>query len=126
MNGAEQPHPAMRSKMTRRLDLRRGYSRPLILLVAPVVCLYLFIGALVTICLTHPPEGHRHSEADGHFHFICIWVQKGISSHAPSARVILPVVEAILFLLLSLPVRVPHIRVVELTGRSPPTSHAIA
>jgi hypothetical protein len=125
MNAAEQTRPATSSKTTGGLDLRTRYSSRLTLLVAPVVCLYLFIGALVTICLTHPPEGHRHSEADGHLHFVCVWVQKGIASHAPSARVILPVVEAILFLLLSLPLLVPHIRVVELTGRSPPTSPAI-
>ena len=101
------------------------FPRRLTLLVAPAVCLYLFIGALVTICLTHPPEGHGDSEADGHFHFICVWVQKAIASHAPPAKVILPVVEAVLFLLLSFPLLVPHIHVVELTGRSPPISPAI-
>ncbi len=103
-----------------RLDRRTRYSRRLKLLVAPVACFYLLITALVTLCLTHPPNGHSHSEADGHFHFICVWVQKGIASHAPPARGILPVVEAVLFLLLSFPLLVPHIRVVELTGRSPP------
>lgn len=109
-----------------RLDRRTRYSSRLTLLVAPVVCLYLFIGALVTVCLTHPPDGHSHSEADGHFHFICVWVQKGIASHTPPARVVLPVVEAVLFLLLSFPLLVPRIHAVEITGRSPPTSAAIA
>ena len=96
------------------------YPRRLKLLIAGIACFYLLITALVTLCLTHPPDGHSHSEADGHFHFICVWVQKGIASHAPPARVILPVVEAALFLLLSFPLLVPHIPVVELTGRSPP------
>ncbi len=96
------------------------FPRRLKLLIAPVACFYLLITALVTVCLTHPPHEHSHSEADGHFHFICVWVQKGIASHAPPARVILPVVEAALFLLLSFPLLVPHTRVVELTGRSPP------
>lgn len=101
-------------------------SRRLKLLVAPVVCFYLLISALVTLCLTHPPNGHAHSDADGHFHLVCIWVQKGIASHAPSARVIPPVVEAVLFLLLSFPLLVPHTRAVQLTGRSPPTIPSFA
>lgn len=101
-------------------------SRRVKLLVAPVVCLYLLISALVTLCLTHPPNGHAHSDADGHFHLICVWVQKGIASHAPSARVIPPVVEAVLFLLLSFPLLVPHIRAVQLTSRSPPTIPSFA
>ena len=108
------------------MELRTRYSRSLILLVAPVTCFYLLITVLVTLCLTHPPDGHSHSEADGHFHFICVWVQKGIASHAPPAKVILPVAEAALFVLLSFPWLLPLIRVVQLTGRSPPISPAIA
>lgn len=106
--------------MTKRLDLTTRYSWRLNLLVASVACFYLLITALLTLCLVHPPNGHSHSEADGHFHFVCVWVQKGISSHAPPAKIILPVVQAVLFLVLSFPLLVPHIRVVELTGRSPP------
>ncbi len=116
----------MVSKTKNRLNLRARHSRRFKLLVAPVVCLYLLISALITICLVHPPNGHAHSEADGHFHLICVWVQKGISSHTPSARISLAVVEAVLFLLLSFPSLVPHIHAVQLTGRSPPTSPAIA
>ena len=118
----DDPNPRMISKMTKRLVLTTSHSRRLNLLVASVACFYLLITALLTLCLVHPPNGHSHSEADGHFHFVCVWVQKGISSHAPSARVILPVVEAGLFLLLFLPLLVPHRRVVQLTGRSPPST----
>jgi len=110
----------MISKMTKRLVLTTPYSRRLSLLVAAVACFYLLITALLTLCLVHPPNGHSHSEADGHFHFVCVWVQKGISSHAPSVRVILPVVEAGLFLPLFFPLLIPHHRVVQITGRSPP------
>jgi hypothetical protein len=116
----------MISKMTKRLVLTTAYSRRLNLLVASVACFYLLITALLTLCLVHPPNGHAHSDADGHFHLICVWVQKGIASHAPSARVILPVVEATLFLLLSFPLLVPHIRAVQLTGRSPPNTPLFA
>ncbi len=118
----DDPIPRMISKMTKRLVLRTPYSRRLNLLVASVACFYLLITALLTLCLVHPPNGHSHSEADGHFHFICVWVQKGVSSHAPSVRIILPVVEAGLFLLLLFPLLVPHIRAVQLTGRSPPST----
>ena len=110
----------MISEKAESVNLKARYPRQLKLLVVPVACLYLLISALLTLCLTHPPNGHSHSEADGHFHLICVWVQKGIASHAPSARVIVPVVEAVLFLLLSFPLLIPHIRVVALTGRSPP------
>ncbi len=110
----------MMSEKAERVNLKARCPQQRTLLVAAVACLYLLISALVTLCLVHPPEGHGHPEADGHFHLICVWVQKGISSHAPPARDILPVVEAVLFLLLSFPLLVPHIRVVELTGRSPP------
>ena len=118
----DDPNPRMISKMTRRLVLTTRYSRRLNLLVASVACFYLLITALLTLCLVHPPDGHSHSESDGHFHFVCVWVQKAVSSHAPSARVIPPVVEAVLFLLLSFPLLVPHIRAVQLTGRSPPNT----
>jgi hypothetical protein len=112
-------------KTTKRLVLTPCYSRRFKLLVAPVACFYLLITVLVTLCLTHPPDGHSHSQADGHFHFICVWVQKGISSHAPAAKLTLPLAEAALFVLLSLPWLLPLIQVVQLTGRSPPTSPAI-
>ena len=108
------------------MNVKARYSRRFTLLVAPVACCYLLITALVTLCLTHPPNGHSHSEADGHFHFICVWVQKGIASHAPPARVILPVVEAALLVLLSSPRLLPLIRVVHLPGRSPPNPPSFA
>ncbi len=102
------------------LEHRARYSRRFTLLVAPVACFYLLISALLILCLTHPHGGHSHSEADGHFHFVCVWVQKAVSSQAPSARFILPVVETALLVLLSSPWLLPLIRVVQLPGRSPP------
>lgn len=122
----DDPNPRMISKMTKRLVLTTRYSRRLNLLAASVACFYLLITALLTLCLVHSPNGHSHSEADGHFHFICVWVQKGISSHAPSVRITLPVAEAGPFLLLLLPLLVPHHRVVQLTGRSPPSTPLFA
>ena len=112
----------MISKTTKRSNLTTRYPRRLKLLVAPVACLYLLVTALLVLCLVHPHDGHSRSEADGHFHFVCVWVQKAVSSHVPSARVSLAVVEAVLFLLLSFPLRVPECRAVQLTGRSPPTT----
>ncbi len=114
------------SEKAERVNVKARYSRRLTLLVAPVVCLYLLITALVTLCLTHPPHGHSHSDADGHFHFICVWVQKGIASHAPPAKIILPVVQAALLVLLSSPSLLPLIRVVQLPGRSPPNLPSFA
>ena len=111
---------------SQRSERKTRRAEPFTLLAGLVLSFYLLLTALVTVCLTHPPEGHSHSEADGHFHSICLWVQKGIASHTPPAKVILPAVEAALFLLMACPLLVPHIRAADLTGRSPPTPSAIA
>ena len=116
----------MISEKAERVNVKARYPRRLTLLVAPVACLYLLISALLILCLTHPHGGHSHSEADGHFHFVCVWVQKAVSSHAPSARFLLPVVETALLVLLSSPWLPPLIRVVHLPGRSPPNLPSFA
>ena len=104
------------------VDLRARYSQRFTLFVAPVACLYLLISALLTLCLVHPHDGQLHGEADGHFHFICVWVQKAVSSHTPSARITLGAIEAVLVLLLSFSFRVPAFRIIQLAGRSPPNT----
>jgi hypothetical protein len=116
----------MVSKTKNRLDLRARHSWRFKLLVAPVASLYLLISALLILCLTHPHGGHSHGEADGHFHFVCVWVQKAVSSHTPSPRVTLPLAESVLFLLLSFRLLVPRLQIVHFASRSPPTSPAIA
>ena len=102
------------NRRTRRL-------RRLKLVVAAAACLYVLVNAFLILCLIHPSEGHSHSPTDEHFETACVWVQKAVSSHTLSARVILPAVEAILFVLSSFPLLVPLIRAVQLTGRSPPS-----
>ena len=90
------------------------------LLVAGAAGLYVLVNAFLILCLIHPSEGHSHSPTDEHFETTCVWVQKAVSSHALSARVFLPAVESILFVLSSFPLLVLLIRAVQLTGRSPP------
>ena len=90
-------------------------------LVAAAAGLYVLVNAFLILCLVHPSDGHSHSPADEQFHFTCVWVQKAVSSHTLSARVILPAVEAILFVLSSFLLLVPLIRAVQVTGRSPPS-----
>ena len=95
--------------------------RRLKLLAAAAACLYVLVNAFLILCLIHPSEGHSHSPTDEHLHFTCVWVQKAVSSHTLSARVILPAVEATLFVMSSFPLLVLLIRAVQLTGRSPPS-----
>lgn len=95
--------------------------RRLTLLAAAAACLYVLVNAFLILCLVHPSEGHSHSPTDEHFETTCVWVQKAVSSHTLAARVFLPPVEAILFVLFSFPLLVPLIRAVQLTGRSPPS-----
>jgi len=102
------------------VNRRTQRARRLKLLVAGAICLYVLVNAFLILCLIHPSEGHSHSPTDEHFETTCVWVQKAVSSHTLSARVFLPVVEAILFASLSLPLLVPLIRAVEVTSRSPP------
>jgi len=104
------------------VNRRTQRARRLKLLVAATACLYVLVNAFLILCLVHPSEGHSHSPADEHLHFTCVWVQKAVSSHTLSARVILPAVEAILFVLSSFPLLVLQIRAVQLTGRSPPST----
>ena len=95
--------------------------RRLRLLAAAAACLYVLVNAFLILCLIHPSEGHAHSPTDEHFETTCVWVQKAVSSHTLAARVFLPPVEAILFVMSSFPLLVPLIRAVQLTGRSPPS-----
>jgi hypothetical protein len=95
--------------------------RRLKLLAAAAACLYVLVNAFLILCLIHPSEGHSHSPTDEHFETTCVLVQKAVSSHTLSARVFLPAVEAILFVLSSFPLFVLLIRAVQLTGRSPPS-----
>ena len=106
----------------RTVNRRTQRARRLKLLVAAAACLYVLVNAFLILCLVHPGNGHSHGPTDEHFHFTCVWVQKAVSSHTLSARVILPAVEAILFVLSSFPLLVLQIRAVQLTGRSPPST----
>jgi hypothetical protein len=103
------------------VNRRTQRARHLKLLVAGAACLYVLVNAFLILCLVHPSEGHSHSPTDEHFETTCVWVQKAVSSHTLSARVILPAVEAILFVMSSFPLLVLLIRAVQLTGRSPPS-----
>jgi hypothetical protein len=96
--------------------------RRLRLLVAGAASMYVLVNAFLILCLIHPSEGHSHGPTDEHFETTCVWVQKAVSSHTLAARVILPAVEAILFVLSSFPLLVPLIRAVQVTGRSPPST----
>ena len=95
--------------------------RRLRLLAAGAASLYVLVNAFLILCLIHPGEGHSHSPTDEHFDTTCVWVQKAVSSHTLPARIVLPVVEAILFVSSSFPLLVLLIRAVRLTGRSPPS-----
>jgi len=96
-------------------------SRRLRLVVAGAASLYVLVNAFLILCLIHPSEGHSHGPTDEHFETTCVWVQKAVSSHTLAARVFLPPVEAILFVMSSFPLLVLLIRAVQLTGRSPPS-----
>jgi len=98
-----------------------GRFRRLRLLAAAAACLYVLVNAFLILCLIHPSEGHSHGSTDEHFETTCVWVQKAVSSHTLAARVFLPPVEAILFVMSSFPLLVLLIRAVQLTGRSPPS-----
>ncbi len=89
--------------------------------MAVAACLYLLISAFLILCLIHPHDGHSHSQSDQQIHVTCVWVQKAVSSHAPSAPVIFPVVEAVPFTLLSIAFLIPQTRLIHVTGRSPPS-----
>lgn len=91
-------------------------------LVAAAALLYFLVHAFLILCLAHPHDAHSHTPADEHFDFVCVWVQKAVTSHTPSAAVALPAVEAVFLVLLLLPLPSPLIRVVQLTGRSPPNT----
>lgn len=105
---------------------RTRHFRHLKPLVATAAFLYFLVNAFLILCLAHPYDEHSHAPADEHFDFVCVWVQKAISSHTLSAAAPLPVVEAVFFVLLLLPLPAPLIRVVELTGRSPPNTPSFA
>jgi len=106
---------------TQTVNRRIQRARRLKLLVAAAACLYVLVNAFLILCLIHPSEGHSHGPTDEHFETTCVWLQKALSSHAPAARVFLPPVTAILFVLSSFPLLVPLIRAVQVTGRSPPS-----
>jgi membrane protein YdbS with pleckstrin-like domain len=104
------------------VNRRTQRARRLKLVVAAAACLYVLVNAFLILCLVHPSNGHSHGPTGEHFHFTCVWVQKAVSSHTLSARVFLPAVEAILFVLSSFPLLVPLIRAVQVNGRSPPST----
>jgi len=91
-------------------------------LVATAALLYFLVNAFLILCLAHPRDVHSHTPADEHFDFVCVWVEKAVTSHTPSAAVALPAVEAVFFILLLLPLPSPLIRAVQVTGRSPPNT----
>ncbi len=91
-------------------------------LAGGVACLYLLFSAFLILCLAHPLDSHSHGDADHHFDFACLWVQKAVSSHAPSSGVSLPSVQTILFLVLPFLWVLPQARLIPVTGRSPPGS----
>ena len=103
------------------VNRRTQRARRLKLVVAAAACLYVLVNAFLILCLVHPSEGHSHGPSDEHFETTCVWVQKAVSSHTLSARVFLPAVESILFVMSSFPLLVLLIRAVQLTGRSPPS-----
>jgi len=106
---------------TQTVNRRIQRARRLKLLVAAAACLYVLVNAFLILCLIHPSEGHSHGPTDEHFETTCVWLQKAVSSHTLAARVFLPPVTAILFVLSSFPLLVPLIRAVQVTGRSPPS-----
>ena len=109
-----------------RSNQRMRRLRRLKPLAATTACLYLLVSALLVLCMAHPYDGHSHSQASGHIDVVCVWVQKAIYSHTLSAAAPLPAVEAVFFLLVSFPLPVALIRVVQLTGRSPPNTPSFA
>lgn len=107
-------HPATRFDPQLR-RLRRAKA-----LAGGVACLYVLFSAFLILCLAHPLDNHSHSDADHHFDFACLWVQKAVSSHAPSSGVTLPAVEPILLLVLPFLWVLAQARLTPVTGRSPP------
>ncbi len=91
-------------------------------LAGGVACLYLLFSAFLILCLAHPPNSHSHSDADHHIDFACLWIQKAVSSHAPSPGVSLPAVEILFLLLFPFLWLFPQARLTPPTGRSPPHS----
>ena len=89
-------------------------------LAAAAACLYLLVSALLVLCMAHPEDGHSHGQAGDHLDVVCIWVQKAISSHVPSTAVMASVAVAVVFVLLSFPLPARPVRILRLTGRSPP------
>ena len=94
--------------------------------VAGAAFLYLLVNAFLILCLAHPDDGHSHSQASAHLDVVCIWVQKAISSQVPSAAVMPSVAEAVVFVLLSFPLPARLVRILRLTGRSPPNTPSFA
>ena len=107
------------NQTTRRL----WHLRPV---VAGAACLYMVVNAFLILCLAHPHDSHSHSQADTHLDVVCIWVQKAVSSHVPSTAVMPSVAEAVVFVLLSFPLPARLVRILRLTGRSPPNTPSFA
>jgi hypothetical protein len=101
-----------------RGDTRR--RRRLKALAARVACLYVLFSAFLILCLAHPLDHHSHADAGHHFDVTCVWVQKALSSHAPSTGITPPAVATILLFLLPFLWLPPQTRLIPLTGRSPP------
>jgi hypothetical protein len=95
-------------------------ARPLRLLAASALCLYLLVHVFLILCLVHPHNAHLQAQADDHLGSVCTWIHKNVSSHVPSSRVILPLVAAAPLVFLPLVRRNPQISSIRLTGRSPP------
>ena len=81
---------------------------------------YLLLNVFLTHCLVQPHNGHLQGQANSPLASICMWVHKTVSLHAPSARLILPVVAATLFILVPLLPRSSQFQIIKRTGRSPP------
>lgn len=95
-------------------------------LAGMAACLYLLVSALLVLCMAHPEDGHSHGQADDHLDVVCIWLQKATSFHAPSAAVMPSVAVAVVYVLLSFPLPARLVRILRLTGRSPPNTPSLA
>jgi hypothetical protein len=95
-------------------------ARPLRLIAASALGLYLLVNAFLILCLVHPHNAHLQAQADDHLGSVCTWVHKTVSSHVPSSAITLSLIVAALLTFVSLPQLSPETCLIRLTGRSPP------
>lgn len=110
-------------RRVRRTPSVHRYLKPF---AAASLTLYLFLNAFFILCLIHPHNEHLQDQANGHLASVCVWVNKTVSPHTPSPTVLLPLLEAMLFVALLLPSLIRQARAVQLATRSPPTSLSFA